>query len=87
MARAKFVGLGEIAISNDLSILNVLLVESLNLNLLLVAQLCDLGFKYVFSIEDMEIVSVDGSNISSSKGLGRSRNSNCVFSSGLRLVS
>ena len=36
----KVKGLGKIAISNDLSISNVLLVESLNFNLLSVAQLC-----------------------------------------------
>ena len=41
-------GLGKIAISNDMSISNVLLVESFNFNLLSVAQLCDLGFKYMF---------------------------------------
>ena len=34
----KVKGLGKIAISNDLSISNVLLVESLNFNLLSVAQ-------------------------------------------------
>jgi hypothetical protein len=44
-------GLDKIAISNDLSISNVLLVESLSYNLLPVAQLCDLGFicKLVFN--------------------------------------
>jgi glutamate 5-kinase len=36
-SKDKLKGLGKIAISNDLSIFNVLLVESLNLNLLLVA--------------------------------------------------
>ena len=46
--RGKVKGLGKIAISNDLSISNVLLVESLNFNLLLVAQLRDLGFKCIF---------------------------------------
>ena len=40
--KGKVKGLGKVAISNDLSISNVLLVESLNFNLLLVAQLCDL---------------------------------------------
>ena len=38
-------GLGKIAISNDMSISNVLLVESLNFNLLSMTQLCDLRFK------------------------------------------
>ena len=59
----KVKGLGKIAISNDLSISNVLLVESLNFNLLSVAQLCDLGFKCIFGVDDVEIISVDGSNL------------------------
>jgi hypothetical protein len=55
--------LGNIAISNDLSISNVLLVESLNFNLLSVALLCDLRFKCIFGVDDEEIISVDGSNL------------------------
>ena len=46
--KGKVKGLGKIAISNDLSIFNVLLVESLNFKLLSIAQLCDLGFKWVW---------------------------------------
>jgi hypothetical protein len=42
-SKGKVKGLSKIAISNDLSISNVLLVESLSYNLLFVAQLCDLG--------------------------------------------
>ena len=41
----------------------MLLVESLNFNLLSVAQLCDLCFKCIFSVDDVEIISVDGSNL------------------------
>ena len=41
----------------------MLLVESLNFNLLFVAQLCDLGFKCIFGLDDVEIISVDGSNL------------------------
>ena len=41
--KGKVKGHGKIAISNDMSISNVLLVESLNFNLLSVAQLCDLN--------------------------------------------
>jgi hypothetical protein len=41
--KGKVKGLGKIAIFNDISISNVLLVESLNFNLLSMAQLCDLG--------------------------------------------
>ena len=46
-----------------MSISNVLLVESLNFNLLSVAQLCDLGFKCIFGVDDVEIISVNGSNL------------------------
>ena len=60
--KSKVKGLGKIAISNDLSISNVLLVESLNFNLLSVAQLCDLSFKFIFGVDDVEIISIDGSN-------------------------
>ena len=60
--KGKVEGLGKIAISNDLSIYNGLLVESLNFNLLSVAQLCDLGFKCI-GVDDVEIISVDGSNL------------------------
>jgi hypothetical protein len=56
-------GLGKIAISNDLSIFNVLLVERLNFNLLSVAQLCDIDFKCIFGVDNVEIISVDGSNL------------------------
>jgi hypothetical protein len=56
-------GLGRIAISNDLSISNVLLVESLNFNLLSVAQICNLGYKCNFGPDDVEIVSLDGKNM------------------------
>jgi hypothetical protein len=48
-----------------LSISNLLLVESLNFNLLSVGQLCDLEFKCIFGVDDVEIISVDGSNRSS----------------------
>jgi transposase InsO family protein len=42
---------------------NVLLVESLNFNLLSMAQLCDLEFKCIFGVDGVEIISVDGSNL------------------------
>ena len=37
----------------------MLLVGSLNFNLLSMAQLCDLGFKCIFGVDDVEIISVD----------------------------
>jgi hypothetical protein len=55
----KVIGLGKIAISNDMSISNVLLVESLDFNLLSVAQICDLGFKCIFGEEDVEVIGKD----------------------------
>jgi hypothetical protein len=61
--KGKVKGLGKITISNDMSISNVLLVENLNFNLLSMAQLCDLGFKDIFGVDDAEIISVDGSNL------------------------
>ena len=41
----------------------MILVESLNFNLLSVAQLCNLGFKCIFGVDVVEIISVDGSNL------------------------
>ena len=61
--KGKVKGLSKIAISNDMSISNVLLVESLNFNLLSMAQLCDLKFKCIFGVDDVESISVDGSNL------------------------
>jgi hypothetical protein len=61
--KGKVKELGKIAVSNDLSISNVLLVESLNFHLLSMAQLCDLGFKCIFRVDDVEIISVNGSNL------------------------
>jgi hypothetical protein len=61
--KCKVKGLNKITISNDLSICNMLLVGSLNFNLLSIAQLCDLGFKCIFGLDDVEIISVDDSNL------------------------
>jgi hypothetical protein len=61
--KGKIKGLGKITISNNLSISNVLPVESLNFNLLSMAQLCDLRFKCIFRVDNVEIISVDGSNL------------------------
>jgi hypothetical protein len=61
--KGKVKGLGKISISNDMSISNVLLVESLDFSLLSVAQLCDFDFKCIFGSNDVEVISVDGSNL------------------------
>jgi hypothetical protein len=42
-SKGKVQGLSKVAISNDLSVSNVLLVALLSFNLLSVGQLCDLG--------------------------------------------
>jgi hypothetical protein len=42
-------GLGKIAISPDHSISNVLLVDSLDYNLLSISQLCKIGYNCLFS--------------------------------------
>jgi hypothetical protein len=47
-SRARIVGLGRIVITKDLSISNVLFVESLSFNLLSITQLCDLGLICTF---------------------------------------
>jgi hypothetical protein len=61
--KGKVKGLGKIAISNDLSISIVLLVESLSYNLLSVAQLCDLGLICKFSPKDVVITSIKSDEI------------------------
>jgi hypothetical protein len=61
--KGKVKGLGKIAILNDMSISNVFLVDSFDFNLLSVAQLCDLSFKCIFGSDDVEVISVNGSNL------------------------
>ena len=56
--KGKIIGLGKIAISNDMSVSNVLLVESLDFNILSVAQICDLGFKCIFEANEVEVISI-----------------------------
>jgi hypothetical protein len=57
-SKDKVKGFGKIAILNDLSISNVLLIESLSYNLLFVAQLCNLGLICKFSPKDVVITSI-----------------------------
>jgi hypothetical protein len=56
--KGKVKGLGKMVISNVISTSNVLVVEPLNFNL------CQqyLGFKCIFGVVDVEIISADGSN-------------------------
>jgi len=58
--RGKVEGVGKIAISNDHSLSNVLLVDSLKFNLLSVTQFCDHGYKCSFTSDNVEVTSLDG---------------------------
>jgi hypothetical protein len=53
-------GICEVLISKDYNLSNVLLVGSLNFNLLSIAQLCDNGYKCTFTSKDFEVTSLDG---------------------------
>ena len=53
--KGKVMGLGKIAISNNQSLSNVLLVNSLSYNLLSVSQLCKLGFNCLFTDVDVTV--------------------------------
>ena len=53
--QGKVKGLGKIAISNEHSISNVFLVESLGYNLLSVSQLCNMGYNCLFTNVDVSV--------------------------------
>jgi hypothetical protein len=53
--QGKVKGLGKIAISNEHSISNVFLVESLGYNLLYVSQLCKMGYNCLFTNVDVSV--------------------------------
>jgi hypothetical protein len=48
-----------VAISNDLSISNVLLVAQLSFNLLPIGQLCDLGLQCLFTLLEVVVSKMD----------------------------
>ena len=59
--QGKVKGLGKIAITNEHSISNVFLVESLRYNLLSVSQLCHMGYNCLFTNIDVSVFRSDGS--------------------------
>src|SRR5438132_13297668 len=61
--KGEVVGVGKIPISNDQSILNVLLVDSLSYNLLSVSQLCEMGYNCLFTNEGVHILRREDSTI------------------------
>jgi hypothetical protein len=54
-SKGEILGLGKIAISNDNSISNVLLVDSLGYNLLSVSQLCEMGYNCLFTDKTVDV--------------------------------
>jgi hypothetical protein len=56
-SKRKVVGLGKVSITKDLSISNVLHVDSFSFNLLSIAQLCDLGLTCTFSESNVVVTS------------------------------
>ena len=62
-SKGKVVGLGKVAITKDLSISNVLLVESVSFNLLFIAQLCDLGLICTFSDSEVVVTSKEDKSL------------------------
>src|SRR5438045_8885490 len=61
--KGEVVGVGKIPISNDQSISNVLLVNSLSYNLLSVSQLCEMGYNCLFTNEGVQILRREDSSI------------------------
>ena len=57
-SRKKVIGLGKIAITNDLSIQNMLHVEDLCFNLLSIGRLCDLGYQCLFTANDVLVTNM-----------------------------
>jgi hypothetical protein len=53
--QGKVKGLGKIAITNEQSISNVFLVESLGYNLLSISQLCHMGYSCLFTNVDVSV--------------------------------
>ena len=62
-SKEKVVGLGKVVITKDLSISNVLLVESVSFNLLSIAQLCDLGLICTFSDSEVVVTSKEDKSL------------------------
>ena len=55
-------GMGNINVSQDHSLSNVLLVDSLKFNLLSITQLCDHGYKCIFTSNSVQVTRLDGND-------------------------
>ena len=62
-SKGDVIGMGNIAISNDNSLSNVYLVESLGYNLLSVSQLCEKGYNCLFTNEGVTVFKREDSSI------------------------
>jgi hypothetical protein len=62
-SKSKVAGIGNIPISNNQSLSNVLLVDSLSYNRLSVSQLCVMGFDYLFTNVCVKILKREDSSI------------------------
>ena len=61
--KSKVIGIGKIPISDQQSLSNVLLVDSLSYNLLSVSQLCGMGYNCLFSDVDVKILRREDSSL------------------------
>jgi transposase InsO family protein len=61
--KSKVIGIGKIPISDQQSLSNVLLVDSLSYNLMSVSQLCGMGYNCLFSDVDVKILRREDSSV------------------------
>src|SRR6266542_4006811 len=62
-SKKEIIGLVKIAITNDLSIQNMLHVKDLCFNLLSIGQLCDLGYQCLFTANDVLVTNVHNNEL------------------------
>jgi transposase InsO family protein len=61
--KSKVIGIGNIPMSDQQSLSNVLLVDSLSYNLMFVSQLCGMGYNCLFSDVDVKILRREDSSV------------------------
>ena len=61
--KSKVIGIGKIPISDQQSLSNVLLVDSLSYNLLSISQLCGMGYNCLFLDVDVKILRREDSSV------------------------
>jgi hypothetical protein len=61
--KSKVIGIGKIPISDQQSLSNILLVDSLSYNLMSVSQLCGMGYNCLFSNVDVKILRREDSSV------------------------